>query len=138
MQHPNIVAIYEVGSAEAMHFFSMRLVHGGSVAERIKRDGPLAPLHAAKLLRTVAEAVDYAHRLGVLHLDLKPANVLLDENGAPHVADFGLARRLDSALATSGDEISGTPSYMAPEQATPRTARITTATDIWGLGGDPV
>ena len=134
MQHPNIVAIYEVGSAEEMHFFSMRLVHGGSVAERIKRDGPLAPLHAAKLLRTVAEAVDYAHRLGVLHLDLKPANVLLDENGAPHVADFGLARRLDSALATSGDEISGTPSYMAPEQATPRTARITPATDIWGLG----
>ncbi len=134
MQHPNIVAIYEVGSTEDMQFFSMRLVHGGSLAELLRHEGTLAPMRAAKLLRTIAEAVDYAHRLGVLHLDLKPANVLIDENGAPHVADFGLARRLDSALAANYDEVSGTPSYMAPEQASPRTAKITPATDIWGLG----
>ncbi|HSE12013.1 MAG TPA: WD40 repeat domain-containing serine/threonine protein kinase, partial [Rudaea sp.] len=134
MQHPNIIAIYEVGSAEELHFFSMRLVHGASLDILLKRDGPLPPLRAAQLLRTIAEAVDYAHRLGVLHLDLKPANVLLDENDIPHVADFGLARRLDSALAAPEDEVSGTPSYMAPEQASPRTARITPATDIWGLG----
>ncbi len=134
MQHPNIVAIHEVGSIEELHFFSMRLVRGGSLATLLKSDGTLAPLRAAQMLRTIAEAVDYAHRLGVLHLDLKPANVLLDENGSPHVADFGLARRLDSALADGEDEISGTPSYMAPEQALPRTARISPATDIWGLG----
>ena len=134
MQHPNIVTIHEVGSAEELHFFSMRLIHGPSLAAELKREGRLAPRRAAALVRTIAEAVDYAHRLGVLHLDLKPANVLLDESGVPHVADFGLARRIDSALAAGGDEISGTPSYMAPEQASPRTARITTATDIWGLG----
>jgi len=134
MQHPNIVPIYEVGSTDDLQFFSMRLIHGGSLAELIRRGRPLAPMHAAKLLRTIAEAVDYAHRLGVLHLDLKPANVLVDEDGAPHVADFGLARRLDSALAANNDEVSGTPSYMAPEQASPRTSRITPATDIWGLG----
>ena len=64
MQHPNIVAIYEVGSAEELHFFSMRLIHGMSLAAVIKRDGKLAPLRAASLLRTIAEAVDYAHRLG--------------------------------------------------------------------------
>ena len=134
MQHPNIVAIYEVGSAEELHFFSMRLVCGASLDVLLKRDGPIPSLRAAQLLRAIAEAVDYAHRLGVLHLDLKPANVLLDENGVPHVADFGLARRLDSALAAPEDEVSGTPSYMAPEQASPRTARISPATDIWGLG----
>lgn len=134
MQHPNIVAIHEVGCVEELHFFSMRLVHGGSLATVLERERRLMPLHAARLLRVVAEAVDYAHRLGVLHLDLKPANVLLDENGAPHVADFGLARRLDNALATDSEEISGTPSYMAPEQAEVHAHKISAATDIWGLG----
>jgi serine/threonine protein kinase/WD40 repeat protein len=134
MQHPNIVAIYEVGSAEELHFFSMRLVRGASLAAVLKCDGILAPHRAATLLRTIAEAVDYAHRLGVLHLDLKPANVLLDENGTPHVADFGLARRMEQGLAADNNEVSGTPSYMAPEQAIAGAQKITPATDIWGLG----
>lgn len=134
MQHPNIVTIYEVGCAEELHFFSMRLIQGESLAALLKRDGKLAPQRAAALLRTIAEAVHYAHRLGVLHLDLKPANVLLDENGVPHVADFGLARRLEQGLAADNHEVSGTPSYMAPEQATAGAQRITPATDIWGLG----
>ena len=134
MQHPNIVPVYEVGDHDGLHFFSMRLIDGPSLAAELKREGKLSPQRAAHLLRTIAEAVDYAHRLGVLHLDLKPANVLVDENGVPHVADFGLARRIDSALAADSDEVSGTPSYMAPEQASPRASRITRATDIWGLG----
>ncbi len=134
MQHPNIVAIYEVGSAEEMHFFSMRLVHGGSLAALLKREGRQPAQRSAELLRIVAEAVDYAHRLGVLHLDLKPANVLIDDNGVPHVADFGLARRLEAGLAADNQEVSGTPSYMAPEQAVAGAQRITPATDIWGLG----
>ena len=134
MQHPNIVAIYEVGSAEELHFFSMRLIRGGSLADLLQREGALPALRAAQLLRVIAEAVDYAHRLGVLHLDLKPANVLLDDNGAPHVADFGLARRLEQGMAADNNEVSGTPSYMAPEQATAGAQKITPATDIWGLG----
>jgi len=134
MQHPNIVPVYEVGENDELHFFSMRLIRGPSLAAELRREKVIAPMRATQLLRTIAEAVDYAHRLGVLHLDLKPANVLVDESGNPHVADFGLARRLDSALAADGDEVSGTPSYMAPEQASPRTQRITRATDIWGLG----
>ncbi|HVT32265.1 MAG TPA: serine/threonine-protein kinase, partial [Rhodanobacteraceae bacterium] len=134
MQHPNIVAIYEVGDAEELHFFSMRLVHGGSLAALLERERGLEPQRAAQLLRTIAEAVAYAHSLAVLHLDLKPANVLLDNDGTPHVADFGLARRLDSALAVDNEEISGTPAYMAPEQAEVRTQKISAATDIWGLG----
>jgi WD40 repeat protein len=134
MQHPNIVAIYEVGSSQELHFFSMRLIRGGSLADLIKAYGKLEPQRAARLLRTIAEAVDYAHKLGVLHLDLKPANVLLDDNGTPHVADFGLARRLEQGLATDNNEVSGTPSYMAPEQCTAGSRKITPATDIWGLG----
>jgi WD40 repeat protein len=134
MQHPNIVAIYEVGDVEELHFFSMRLIHGPSLAAEIKREGRIGSLRAARLLRTIAEAVDYAHRLGVLHLDLKPANVLIDEDGTPHVADFGLARRLEQGLAADNNEVSGTPSYMAPEQTTAGAQKITAATDIWGLG----
>ena len=132
MQHPNIVAIHEVGGTEGLHFFSMRLVRGTSLAQVIRAESRLTPLRAATLLRTIAEAVDYAHRLGVLHLDLKPGNVLVDEAGEPHVADFGLARRIEQDAAAHNVEVSGTPSYMAPEQAT--AGRITAATDIWGLG----
>ena len=134
MQHPNIVAIYEVSNAADLHFFSMQLVKGPSLARELKEKSRFAPRAAAALVRTVAEAVDYAHRLGVLHLDLKPANVLLDENSIPHVADFGLAPRLEQGLVPDTDEVSGTPSYMAPEQARGKSKEICQASDIWGLG----
>jgi len=134
MQHPNIVTVHEVGTAEDLHFFSMRLVRGRSLADALRVDGPFEPRRAAALLRSVAEAVAYAHSLNVLHLDLKPANVLLDEDGAPHVADFGLARKFDPLRALDNTEISGTPSYMAPEQAEVGAQPLTPATDIWGLG----
>lgn len=134
MQHPNIVAIHEFGQHRGLNFFSMRIVHGPSLATRLDREGPLPPREAASLLRTVAEAVEYAHRLNVLHLDLKPGNVLIDESGQPLVADFGLARRLDQVLVESAEDVSGTPSYMAPEQAEAGSLRIGRATDIYGLG----
>src|SRR5262249_57316962 len=86
---------------------------------------------------TVAHAVHHAHQRGVLHRDLKPSNVLLDREGQPHVADFGLCKRVkgDSALTHSGS-ITGTPSYMAPEQAA-AAAVLTTAVDVYGLGALP-
>ncbi len=134
MQHPNIVSIFEVGAHDELNYFSMARVRGESLAATLHRESTLAPRRAAMLMRTVAEAVDYAHRLGVLHLDLKPGNVLLDERGEPQVADFGLARRLDDTLAADSDEVSGTPSYMAPEQATLSAKKLTPATDVYGLG----
>ncbi len=134
MQHPNIVPIYEIGAHDELNFFSMMLVRGESLAARLHREGPFTARGAATLLRTVAEAVDYAHRLGVLHLDLKPGNVLLDERGEAQVADFGLARRIDDTLGADNDEVSGTPSYMAPEQATLKTHKLSPATDVYGLG----
>jgi len=134
MHHPNIVTIYEVGCAEALHFFSMRLVRGMTLAARLKQGGKVAPMQAAQWMLPIARAVDYAHRLGVVHLDLKPANVLLDENDEPHIADFGLARYLGQSAPVADDVISGTPSYMAPEQAAAAQAKISAATDVWGLG----
>src|SRR5574337_1222923 len=134
MQHPNIVTVFEAGSFEGLHFMSMRLVEGQSLSVLLKRGERFTPGAAAALMRTVAEAVAYAHSLGVLHLDLKPGNVLIDGDGAPCVADFGLARRLDGDLALDNVEISGTPSDMAPEQAQVHSSRLTAATDVWGLG----
>ena len=132
LQHPNIVAIHEVGTIEDRHFYSMRLVRGETLADLRRRAGRLEPAQAAALMVPIARAIEYAHHLGVLHLDLKPANVLIDEDGVPHVADFGLARRMQRELAVTTDGVSGTPSYMAPEQALG--GQVSPATDVWGLG----
>jgi hypothetical protein len=134
LQHPNIVAIYEIGQHAELNFFSMALVRGRNLEQHLDQSGPMPSREAARLVRAVAEALDYAHRLGILHLDLKPANVLVDEHNEPQVADFGLARRLDETLASDGTQISGTPSYMAPEQAQAKHRRIGVATDIYGIG----
>jgi hypothetical protein len=134
MQHPNIVEIYEFGHRDGLNYFSMRLVEGPSLAQRIAAKGPLPELEAAKCARLLAEAMDYAHRLDVLHLDLKPANVLVGHNGEPLIADFGLARRIDAGPGGGNEEISGTPSYMAPEQAVQASHPLSASTDIYGLG----
>lgn len=134
LHHPNIVAVYEIGEYHGLIYYAMQLVHGHSLAERLERDGPLPVREAARLLRTVAEAVDYAHHLGTLHLDLKPGNVMLDADGAPRITDFGLARQMGRDGSLDNDRLSGTPSYMAPEQVHLGRGQLSVATDIWGLG----
>lgn len=134
LQHPNIVAVYGVGETHEQVYLAMQYIDGHSLSERIERDGPLPILEAVRMVRATADAVDYAHRLGILHLDLKPGNLLIDSEGNPHVTDFGLARRVDASDGVENDCISGTPSYMAPEQVQLEGPRLSRATDVWGLG----
>jgi WD40 repeat protein/predicted Ser/Thr protein kinase len=133
LDHPNIVPIYEIGQHNGLHYFSMKLIEGRSLAQEHEQWSGDSRA-AARLLATAARAVHHAHQHGILHRDLKPANVLLDEQRQPHLTDFGLARRVDggSNLTQSG-AIVGTPGYMAPEQARGERG-LTTGVDVYGLG----
>jgi WD40 repeat protein len=134
LDHPHIVPIYEVGEYQGQHYFTMRLMEGGSLAGQADRLGQ-DPREAARLLQAVAQAVHYVHQLGIIHRDLKPANILLDRAGTAQVTDFGLARRVErSSSPTLSGAIIGTPGYMAPEQAAGQVKRLTTAADVYGLG----
>jgi serine/threonine protein kinase len=140
LQHPNIVQVYEVGENTGGAFVSLEFVDGQSLARRL-HGTPLPARQAAALVDSLARAMHYAHEKGVIHRDLKPANVLLA--GTPEtrleacvakVADFGLAKRLDTQGDTQSGAVLGTPSYMAPEQAEARSAAIDRRTDVYGLG----
>lgn len=128
-----IVSIFEIGEQPGPHYFSMKLIEGGSLAEHLPR---LSADHqaAVRFMATVARAVHHAHQHGVLHRDLKPANILLDAQGEPFVTDFGLARRIEAqdGLTQTGAVV-GTPNYMAPEQASGKKG-LTTAVDVYALG----
>ena len=134
LDHPNIIPIYEVGEHRGHSYFAMKLVEGGTLAQRLE-EYAANPRAAAAAMATVARAVHHAHQRGVLHCDLKPSNILIDFGGQPHVSDFGLAMRItgDRRLTESGAAV-GSPPYMAAEQLSGHKAAVTTATDVYGLG----
>ena len=134
LDHPGIVPIYEVGERDGSCYFSMKFVEGGQLDEVVRRT-PMSIRQAAELIAKVARTVHYAHEHGILHRDIKPGNILLDEKGEPHLTDFGLARLLDTeSSVTRTMEVLGTPSYMAPEQAAGETTKLSKRTDVYGLG----
>jgi serine/threonine protein kinase/WD40 repeat protein len=160
LQHPNIVAIHEVGEQDGQPFFSMDYVEGRNLAELV-RDQPLPARRAAAYLQTIAEAVEYAHRHGVLHRDLKPSNILIDPSDQPRITDFGLAKRFVVPIAgatplaesqrsdrveaqppetatasdvTLSGQVLGSPNYLSPEQAEGRQKEIGPASDVYALG----
>jgi serine/threonine-protein kinase len=134
VRHSNITQIYDVGQHHGQHFFTMEYVEGESLAQRIARD-PLSFESAARMITVVARAVEHLHAHGIVHRDLKPSNILLDSNGQPYVTDFGLAKVfVAGSEATATGVIAGTPSYMAPEQASGRNAEVGPAADIYSLG----
>lgn len=134
LQHPQIVPVYEVGDIDGRPFFSMKLIEGSSLADRLA-DGPLPERQVAQWIAVVARAIAYAHRQGIVHRDLKPSNILFDENAVPMISDFGLAKRfgVENDLTRSGMLV-GTPSYMSPEQASGRREDVGPASDIYSLG----
>ncbi|MBM4072136.1 MAG: hypothetical protein FJ271_24900 [Planctomycetes bacterium] len=134
LQHPNIVQVFEIGEHDGLPFFSLEFVEGGSLSRKLAGN-PQNPRAAAELVRPLSQAMQVAHQAGIIHRDLKPGNVLLNADGVPKIADFGLAKQLDSpAGQTQSGAILGTPSYMAPEQAAGKTAAIGPAADVYALG----
>ncbi|MCL4855439.1 MAG: serine/threonine protein kinase, partial [Bryobacteraceae bacterium] len=140
LRHPNIVAIHDVGEHEGQQYFSMDLIAGHTLAEAVW-DQPVSARRGAVYVKTIAEAVQYAHEHGVLHRDLKPSNVLIDESEQPHITDFGLAKRLsspdggmESLELTFTGQVLGSPNFMSPEQAEGRPHAIGPAADIYSLG----
>ncbi len=133
LDHPGIVKVYETGEHEGKLFIAMELVPGESFEALLKR-GPLPPKRTAEIVRGVALALSHAHSHGVVHRDMKPANVLIDGGGAPHVLDFGLARDVAMTQLTRTGDVLGTPAYMAPEQANGVPGEQGPATDIHALG----
>ncbi|GIW79352.1 MAG: hypothetical protein KatS3mg105_1159 [Gemmatales bacterium] len=134
LQHPNIVTVLGFGEINGQYYYSMEYVEGPSLA-KVLADGPLPTKKAARYVMQTARAIHYAHSRQILHRDLKPSNILLDANDEPHVADFGLAKKLggDSGQTRTG-AVLGTPSYMAPEQAAGKTNELGPTTDVYGLG----
>src|SRR5438552_8679696 len=134
LEHPGIVPIHEVGERDGQCYFSMKFIEGGQLDDVVRRT-PISTRQAAELIAKVARTVHYAHEHGILHRDIKPGNILLDANGEPHLTDFGLARLVEhGSTVTGSQEIMGTPSYMAPEQAIGNNAAVSSSTDIYGLG----
>src|SRR5207248_831880 len=134
LEHPGIVPIHEVGERDGSCYFSMKFVEGGQLDASPKRE-PIPIRHAVQLIAKVARAVHYAHEHGILHRDIKPGNILLDTKGEPQLTDFGLARLVETeSTMTRTLDVLGTPSYMAPEQATGNNAAVSSVTDVYGLG----
>ena len=133
LSHPNIVPIHSVDEAGPFVFYVMTYVDGETLSQRVTSRGPMVATDAMRILREVAWALGYAHDQGVVHRDVKPANILLDgASGRAMVTDFGIARAVDGDSQTMVGEMLGTPEYMSPEQASGE--RVDGRSDLYSLG----
>ncbi|MBI4864652.1 MAG: serine/threonine protein kinase [Candidatus Riflebacteria bacterium] len=132
LSHPGLIAVHEVGSAAGHLYYTMDLVHGTSLAHQLGENGVLTLARLTALGEQVAETLFYLHGQGVVHRDIKPDNILMDEDRGPILADLGLAHVEEVTAMTAASAIIGTPSYLTPEQITGGPA--TPATDIYQLG----
>jgi serine/threonine protein kinase len=117
LDHPSLVAVYDAGTDDTTHqpYLVMQLVEGSTLSDEM-RDGPLPADRTARYGAALADALGYVHEQGFVHRDIKPANVLISADGRVHLADFGIARLVDSSHVTKTGEVLGTPAYFAPEQ----------------------
>lgn len=135
LNHPHVVKVFDVGETDSHAFFSMELIAGPTLSQRVKRGGTLAPKQAAALVAKIASAIQHAHDHGLLHRDLKPSNILIDPDDEPRVADFGLVKStgsmIDGELTLTNQSV-GTPAWFAPEQT--GEGEAVPQTDVYGLG----
>jgi serine/threonine protein kinase len=131
LDHPNICTVYEFDEAEETNFISMAYIEGQSLRKRIE-SGPLELDDALRIATQVAEGLQEAHKKGVVHRDIKSANIMVTEKGQAKIMDFGLARMTGGTLLTKEGSTMGTIAYMSPEQA--RGEEVDFRTDIWSLG----
>ena len=134
LSHPNIVTVHEFGQGEGQHFYTMSLMPGGDLKDRIRaHPAGMSPDEARRVVAAVAQALDYAHRRGFVHRDVKPENILFDEEGRPQLTDFGIARAMESGTRMTATGMSiGSPHYMSPEQA--QGLRVDGRSDLYSLG----
>jgi serine/threonine-protein kinase len=133
LRHRNIVTIHDVGNADGVHYIVMELLPGRTLDRVLMEDGPLVSNRLLRIAQQLADGLDYAHRHGVIHRDVKPANIIVDDHSHVTLTDFGIARVVEDSLtkSTQTGVAVGTPQYMAPEQAEGRT--VTGAADEYGL-----
>jgi serine/threonine-protein kinase len=131
LRHTSIVQVFDFGEEDGQPFLVMDSMQGGSLLDRL-RGGPLQFDAALSILRPVAEALDAAHEGGVIHRDVKPANILFDDRGLPHLADFGISRLSGTTVSLTHAHSIGTPSYMSPEQCE-GSKELTGASDLYSL-----
>lgn len=133
LNHPGIVTVFDSGEDDQGPFIVMELIEGETLADKLASNGPLAVAEAAAIVGEAAEALDEAHRHGVVHCDIKPSNLMLDSSGRVRLTDFGIARAVDDATrVTKTGEFAGTLSYLAPEIVAGETP--TPASDVYSLG----
>ncbi len=130
--HPNIVNVYDVGRDEDSYYIIMEYVKGRTLKELISEDGPLDPMSAVIIAHGIASALKHAHSRGIIHCDIKPHNILLDENNSPKVADFGIARAISTATMTYTASVVGSVHYLSPEQV--RGEKVSAQSDLYSLG----
>jgi serine/threonine protein kinase len=130
--HPHVVAVIETGEHDGVPFIAQELVRGSSLRSRLRERGPLELEDAVRLCHQVASGLDALHEAGVIHRDLTPGNVLLDERGDAHIADFGLAKQRDRTALTRPGQALGSLHYVSPEQI--RGEAVARTADVYSLG----
>jgi len=132
LSHPNVVGVYDILDEDGRPCIVMELVPFRSLRDAVAEDGPMSPAEAARVGLSVLAALRAVHGAGVVHRDVKPANILLGPGGRVVLADFGIAKAADSPALTASGVLLGSPSYLAPERA--RGGRAGAAADLWALG----
>jgi serine/threonine-protein kinase len=132
VNHPHVVPVIEAGEIEGLPYLAQVFIAGGSLEDRIEREGRLPLADSVRICTAVASGLDALHTEGLIHRDVKPANILLDESGTPFIADFGLAKDRDASVLTQAGQALGSMDYMSPEQI--RGEEVSAQSDVYGLG----